>query len=372
MISIAWHSRAFLLFIGTLFVLLWMWPARMVAQILTDTLPHNKNAVLEEFTAVRCYYCPLGHCLLDSMLMENPGRIVPLAMYPSNVNGLLTVPYTGSPDLRRTFVNEFFTIPFVHDSLRFFPGAFINRRQWQPARREQSRENWRSFAGTILSEPSPVNIGISAVYDQSTYQMNIGVEIYFTDTVNTCCTLFVVLTEDSLIAEQYNGGVDYVHNHVFREALCSQWGDTLCLQASEGTLIARQFVFDNSQSQYAMDNCHIAVYVRNAVSEEIITGNIVAVDNTIVTGIGDKIHGNKVTLFPNPSNGKVCFNPGLEHDVAAIKKVKIFNSGGALCFSNDIHVGQRQVFDFSFLKEGLYLVYFETDTDFFTGKLIID
>ncbi len=372
MISIAWHSRAFLLFIGTLFVLLWMLPARMVAQILTDTLPHNKNAVLEEFTAVRCYYCPLGHCLLDSMLQENPGRIVPVAMYPSNVNGLLTVPYTGSPDLRRTFVNEFFTIPFVHDSLRFFPGAFINRRQWQPARREQSRENWRSFAGTILSEPSPVNIGISAVYDQSTYQMNIGVEIYFTDTVNTCCTLFVVLTEDSLIAEQYNGGVDYAHNHVFREALCSQWGDTLCLQAGEGTLIARQFLFDNSQNQYAMDNCHIAAFVRNAVSEEIITGNFVAVDNTFVTGIGENIQENKITLFPNPSNGKVCINPGHKQDVAAIKKVKIYNTAGVLLYHNCIDIHDGQILDFSFLKEGFYLVYFETATDFLTGKLIIE
>ncbi len=185
-----------------------------LSQTLTDTITHNKNAVIEGFTAVRCSYCPTGHALLDSLINESPERIIPLAMYPSNVSGSLTTPYTGSPDLRRTFVNEFFTMPFVHDSVRFFPGAFINRRQWRPVKREQFRDKWRTCTNLILNETSPLNIGIAAVYNPSSFSLAVNVEVYFTDTVNSLCTLYLMLTEDSIIAEQLNGGVNYIHNHV--------------------------------------------------------------------------------------------------------------------------------------------------------------
>lgn len=340
------------------------------SQTLTDTLPHNKNAVIEEFTAVRCYFCPSGHALLDSIIDENPGRIIPVAMYPSNVTGTLTLPYAGSPDLRKTFVNEFFTIPFVHDSIRFFPGAFINRRQWKPLKREQSRETWRQHTDTILSEMSPLNIGIASVYEQSSSILAVDVEVYVTDTVNSVCTLYVMLTEDSLVAEQLNGGVNYKHDHVFRESLTAQWGDTLFLQANKGALFTKHYVFDNTAPQYLMQNSHIVAYVRNASNEEIITGAIIANDNIIVSTNGNETAETNIQLFPNPSDGIITlsFDKIIEKPIA----VEIYNVSGILCYSGQIVDEMKQQLDLSNFTKGMYFVRIKTMNNIFTKKLIID
>jgi len=345
-------------------------PSTCYSQTLTDTLPHYKNAVVEEFTAVRCYFCPSGHALLDSICDENPGRIIPVAMYPSNVPGTLTLPYTGSPDLRRTFVNEFFTIPFVHDSIRFFPGAFVNRRQWKPLKREQSRETWRQHTDTILNETSPLNIGIASVYEQSSSILTVDVEVYVTDTINSMFKLYVILTEDSLVAEQLNGGVDYIHNHVFRESLTAQWGDTLFLQANKGALFTKHYVFDNTAQQYLMQNSHITAYVRNGANEEIITGALIANDNIMVSTNENETTEPNIQLFPNPSEGMIT----LSYDKIVERPiiVEIYNISGILCYSGQIVDEMKQQLDLSGLTKGLYFVQIKTRDTIFTKKLIID
>lgn len=345
------------------------------SQTLTDTLPHNKNAVIEEFTAVRCSYCPTGHLILDSIIDENPGRIIPVAMYPSNVNGTLTLPYPGSPDLRRTFVNEFFTIPFVHDSIRFFPGAFINRREWNPGRREQSRDKWRLYADTILAETSPLNIGIATLYNQSLSMLTVDVEVYFTDTVNSMCTLYVLLLEDSIVAEQNNSGITdifYKHHHVFREGLTAQWGDTLCLQANKGALFTKHFVFDNSTQQYLMQHAHIAVYVRNASDEEIISGQIIATDNIIVSLDETEPAETNIQIYPNPSGGLVSIDLISGENVKKPCFIQIYNVSGVLCFSENFIIERTRNLDLSNLKKGVYFVNIQTDNNIYVRKLIID
>lgn len=345
------------------------------SQTLTDTLPHNKNVVIEEFTAVRCSYCPTGHLILDSIIDENPGRIIPVAMYPSNVNGTLTLPYPGSPDLRRTFVNEFFTIPFVHDSIRFFPGAFINRREWNPERREQSRDKWRLYADTILAETSPLNIGIATLYNQSSSILTVDVEVYFTDTVNSMCTLYVLLSEDSIVAEQNNYGITdmfYMHNHVFREALTAQWGDTLCLQANKDSLFTRHFVFDNSAQQYLMEHSHIAVYVRKALDEEIITGKILATDNIVVSINEMKPIEPDIQFFPNPSCGLVYLDLICKEIIERPCVIQIFNMSGVLCFSGNFFIEKTKQLDLSNLMKGVYFVNIQVDNHVYVRKLIID
>lgn len=344
--------------------------SKCFSQTLTDTFPHNKNAVLEEFTAVRCSFCPSGHALLDSIIDENPGRIIPVAMYPSNVSGSITLPYAGSPDLRRTFVNEFFTIPFVHDSIRFFPGSFINRRQWQPARREQFKEKWRPFSDTILNEISPVNIGINTVYNSTSSILTVDVEVYFTDTVNSTCTLYVMLTEDSLVAEQLNGGVNYIHDHVFRESFTAQWGDTLCLQANKGALFTKHYVFDNTTLQYLMQNTHIAAYVRNASDEEIITGTMLATDNIIVSTNEIEIAEPNIQLYPNPSDGIV--NLVCDKSTKSPCTIEIYNVSGVLCHSDNIIFDKTQQLDLRNFKKGMYFVQIKTDDNIFVRKLVID
>jgi hypothetical protein len=269
-------------------------------QIYADTAHHNRNVLLEEFTAVHCYFCPAGHALADSLIEENPDRICAVAMHPSNTS--YTAPYAGSPDFRRSFPNALFSVPFATDSLKFFPGAFINRVLWQPGRREQYTFNWRRYCDSILSKPSPVNIGIFSTYDPATSDLSVTVELYFTSSFSPALTLMVYLTEDSLTAEQNNGGTNYIHNHIFRESLSSQWGDTVVCSGLQGSVYSRSFQFSNASAAYNIQNLNVIAALRIAGDESILTatGNH---DIQLLTSIPVTVRNMPdFKVYPNPFN----------------------------------------------------------------------
>lgn len=273
------------------------------AQQYADTLPGTRNVLLEEFTAVHCFFCPAGHALMDSLITAHPGRVFGTAMHPANTS--YTEPYAGSQDFRSTYANAFFSIPFATDSVKFFPGAFINRRQWDDERRLQYTQLWRAYTDSILSKPSPMNIGLHTVYDLSAAQLSVDVEVYYTGTATFPQTLYVYITEDSLVAEQNNGGVNYLHNHIFRQSLVTQWGDTLISTGLPGTLYSTSFSFDNNVTAYQMLHSHIIAFVRNAATGEIMTVQSVPVEN-FTTGTSEKpSEPTGFRVFPNPFNDMI-------------------------------------------------------------------
>jgi hypothetical protein len=338
------------------FLLVLLGRSEVSGQQYADTIPLNKNAILEEFTAVHCFFCPAGHALLDSLITENPGRVFSVAMHPANTS--YTAPYAGSPDFRRSFVDAFFSIPFATDSLKFFPGAFINRRLWQPGRREQYTSHWREFTDTILNEPSPANIGLHTLYNYGSNELTVEVEIYYTDTLATPHNLYVFLTEDSLIAEQNNGGVYYVHNHIFRESLTAQWGDTVISSGMPGCLYTHTYSFDNSLMQYNIQNCHVLAMLRDAGSEEIINGKCVPVQDFLTAS--DKLQAGKekINIFPNPFSDAISVE--FDRQIKGPLSYRLFDVTGKLLLSEgnqecDIN-GQQLRIDIPLSIEGHFFI----------------
>ena len=272
-------------------------------QIYADTAHHNRNVLLEEFTAVHCYFCPAGHALSDSLIEENPDRIYVVAMHPSNTS--YTAPYAGSPDFRRTFPNALFSVPFATDSLKFFPGAFINRVQWQTGRREQYSYNWRRYCDSILPKPSPVNIGIFSTYDPVTSDLSVTVELYFTSTFSPTLTVMVYLTEDSLIAEQNNGGTNYIHNHIFRESLTAQWGDSIVCNGMQGSVYSRSFLFSNAATAYNIQNLNVIAALRITGDESILTATGSHDVQLLTTTPGTINNIPEIKVYPNPFENQI-------------------------------------------------------------------
>jgi hypothetical protein len=82
----------------------------LLAQNYVSTEPQNKNAILEEFTGVRCPNCPAGHQVMAGILDDNPGRAFCVAYHPYNSS--YTEPYSGDPDFRRNYPNAFYSTPY--------------------------------------------------------------------------------------------------------------------------------------------------------------------------------------------------------------------------------------------------------------------
>ncbi len=243
--------------------------AGLTAQNYVSTEPQDKNAILEEFTGVRCGNCPAGHQTAAAILAANPGRAFVVAYHPSNSS--YTAPYTGDPDFRRTYPNVFYATPYCGSS-RFMPSAFINRRQWANGERIQSRTLWTSYCNTIMAEASPANMGMSTTYDIMSQELSIIVEVYYTDNMPDLNHIYVMLSENDLVSQQSGATGPYTHKHTFREAFVAQWGDEITEPTTQGSLVTLEYTWDATGSGYIMNNCEVLAFIENQANGEIITG----------------------------------------------------------------------------------------------------
>jgi hypothetical protein len=153
-----------------LFFLLALMPVILNAQHYVPMEPLDKNAILEEFTGVRCPNCPAGHQVMHQILLDHPDRAFCVAYHPYNSS--YTNPYTGDPDFRRHFPDSLYMTPYCGTS-RFMPSAFVQRRLWSPPERLNSRTDWPAYTNTILAEASPMNVGMATYYDEGTSMLTI-------------------------------------------------------------------------------------------------------------------------------------------------------------------------------------------------------
>jgi PKD repeat protein len=250
-----------------------------IAQSFVSTEPQDKNVILEEFTGVKCPNCPQGHQVAAQILNDNPGRVWAISFHPYNSS--YTLPYAGDPDFRRHHPDSLYMTPYCGSS-RFMPSAFINRRTYA-GEKIQSRTVWANYTTQHLAEPSPVNVGLSTSYDEDTKQLEIMLEIYYTDNVTDENTINVLFTESGIIAQQSGGTTNYVHHHIFRETFTSQWGDIINEPTSQGSFIQKTYTFDNTAEEYNMEECEVIAYIVNSVSEEVVSGIGCHVGETTVT-----------------------------------------------------------------------------------------
>ncbi len=251
-----------------LFFILLLLASGLVAQNYVSTEPMNKNAILEGFTGVRCTDCPVGNHLMDSILDANPGRAFCVNYHPSNSG--FTFPYEGDLNLRRTFPNVFYTIPYCGSS-RFMPSTLINRRVYD-GERLQEPENWVNHCNNILTEPSPANMGIYTMYEFFEHTLYIIVEIYFTEDMIDTNHINVLLSQNNIITQQAGASGPYSHQHTFRGDLLGQWGDVITEPTTQGSLITLNYEWNSGGSGYIVHSCEVLAFIEDQSTGEIITG----------------------------------------------------------------------------------------------------
>jgi len=259
--------------ITLLLVLIYVFSVQaLFSQTYVSTEPQDKNVIIEEFTGVNCPNCPQGHQVAAQILEDNPGRVWVVAFHPYNSS--YTTPGAGQPDFRRHHPDSLYMIPYCGSS-RFMPSAYINRRIYA-GERIQSRTVWANYTNQMLIEASPVNVGLATTYDETTKQLDILVEIYYTADMTDLNTLNVLFSESGMVAYQSGGSANYIHKHVFRESFTAQWGDLITESTNQGSFIQKTFTFDNSAEEYDMEECEILAYIvkydGDIYSSEVISG----------------------------------------------------------------------------------------------------
>jgi hypothetical protein len=93
------------------------------------------------------------------------------------------------------------------------------------------------------------------------------------------------------------------------------------------------------------------------------------VANTNATGINEYYLNNKVSVFPNPSNGKFTIQAN-SYQLIANSPIEIYNVLGE-CIHQQICKSANQQIDLSGLKEGIYFLQVKTNEGVIASKIIV-
>jgi hypothetical protein len=212
----------------------------LTAQNWVSTTPENRKVVLEEFTGVRCTFCPDGHKRAQEMKDANKGKVFLINVHA----GSFATPGAGDLDLRTP---EGTALDNAAGTLGY-PNGSVNRNKspWN-----SSRNAWASEGTGIMGESSPVNVYVKSSVDYTTRTLTTEVEVYYTAAGKSTNRLSIALLQNELLGPQVGGTTfypenyynnQYIHNHAFRRFITSNGVDGETLDSTtSGAYIYRKF-----------------------------------------------------------------------------------------------------------------------------------
>ena len=210
---------------------------------LASTEQENRNAVLEDFTGVRCGYCPQGHEIAQGLIDQYPNDVVVIGV---NAGG-----YAAPAPGWANFTTSYGQAWIDQSSVKGYPAGTVNRQAFAGRSQDKgtglamSRGSWAASAQEIMQEPSPVNLGATATLDTATMELTVTVEAYYTgDESANENRINVALMQSGMVANQSGGGPNYVHKHVLRDMVTGQWGAEVTSDKSKGSVYKETFTYD--------------------------------------------------------------------------------------------------------------------------------
>lgn len=216
------------------------------SEFLASTTPQNRVGVLEDFTGVRCGYCPDGHVRAKAVADANPGKFIILAVHA----GSYATPATGWAN----FTTAFGSALVSQAKVSGFPAGTINRMLCSTLGvtpqiangYAMSRGSWATAANKVFAMPAPVNIGAKATFDASSRLLTVKVDMYYTAEEAGPNNLNVLLIQDHLFSKQSGGMPDpnnYEQNHVVRDFITGQWGEVITESKTVGSKITKTYTY---------------------------------------------------------------------------------------------------------------------------------
>ena len=268
------------------------------AQTLVTTQQLNKNAVLEEYTGIHCQYCPEGHAISASLLANNPGRAVVIAIH----QGSFAVPSGSEPDYRTPFGD-----PLAgQTALQGYPAGTVNRHVFSGNATALNRGDWTTSSEIIMQQLSPVNVGVTSAFNATTRELTVHVELYYTAASAVPTNYInVALIQNHVFGPQTGGGAgnNYEHMEMLRYLITGQWGDAVTT-TTQGSLVEKTYTYivpaAYNNIPCVVENCEVAVFVAEG-HQEILTGDVVpAIDGTNLY-VGDISTSDSIMKLGQPS-----------------------------------------------------------------------
>lgn len=190
----------------------------------------------------------------------------------------------------------------------------------------------------------------------------------------TARSLFV-LTEDSIYYAGTNG--DCWHNHVARDYIPDQNGQTITIPAGDSITVNRSFMVQN---EWNANRCQILTWLQN---DDLLPDSTKLIYQGAIKRISDLVDVEESSIFslqtlgiqvyPNPAHRLVSFNLNLP--AASYYSIRVFDPTGRQVVSlSGITKTNHETLTWNLDKKmnnGVYFLKFRSKTDDYLGKIII-
>lgn len=215
-------------------------------EFLASTGTTTRVAVLEDFTGVRCGYCPDGHVKAKAVADANPGKFVILAVH----GGSYASPMAGWANFTTAYGQALISQAKVSG----YPAGTISRVLCSELGvtpqiangYAMSRSSWGNAAAKIFNQTADVNIGAKATFDPGTRKLTVYVHLYYAKEQTGENNINVALVQDNIFSKQSGGIPDannYEQDHVVRDFITGQWGDPVTETKTIGAKVMKTYTY---------------------------------------------------------------------------------------------------------------------------------
>lgn len=252
------RSILFSIVISILFIGCKEIPIIVPANPVPDT---DRVVLIEEFTGVKCKFCPDGARTLADLKEINKENMVTVAFHCS----FLADPHPDSKfDFRTEKGEEIET--YLGQSPK--PNIAVNRKWFDDE--EMLTMSLLSPWGARISERltgyAQIHIEIKNSFDTTSRKLTSKITIDPQNDLEGDFYLSAYITESNIIDYQIDGETlvsDYQHNHVFRDAISNTLGDVLPSNLKTNQLVERTFEYTipDEDGWWIPENCDIVAFV---------------------------------------------------------------------------------------------------------------
>ena len=208
---------------------------------LASTDPENRAALLEDFTGVRCGFCPDGHVKAAAAKVNlGADRFIIMAVHA----GSYAAPAAGWAN----FTTPYGAALIAQADVAGYPAGTINRLpasglgvSAQRGGSAMSRGQWAPAGSAVNAMEAPVNIGAKATISGDILTVN--VDLYYTKGESAVNNINVALLQDGLVSKQSGGSDSYVQNHVLRDFITGQWGEAVTGSKNADSKVSETFTY---------------------------------------------------------------------------------------------------------------------------------
>lgn len=212
-----------------------------------EGITSQRVVLLEDYTGQACLNCPNAHAEAAALHENYHENLIVVAIHAGQQAFLAPV------GLKQPEGDEYAASAGVES----YPAGMINRRG--------GLKNYQQWGGTVYEElkrESSLNLTVAATASEA----SVAVEVEMEALADLSGKLQLWLVEDSIKAPQIlpSGTMqaDYVHNHIFRDAINGTWGEDVTLALGETKCVSvQEFALDAS---WNADNLSVVAFIYNS------------------------------------------------------------------------------------------------------------